>query len=814
MKKRTRSTELNFVPLGLNLKPIEAFPKVMALAVIGIGVTSLAGRALDSTAIVPVFASPHPLLANAAICLVCLGIGLWLLCSRDYSRAKRLGVFALSLCVIAIASATAAEHVFQFDLGIDGLVFEEHLGWTTANPGRMPLLATISLDFFALALLLIDSERTRSLTQLAVLVTAAQLVFVIAFISYDVANPGVLGQLWSVSLLGGCAEVLLVAGLVTARPNKVLLSLLELNFRQAAVAGLTLMALLTATTWYWHESQTNLAHLARADFETKVARLKEQIKERLATHHVVLAGIGSFMATDPLHREWDHWRRYVEQLNTASLLPGVLSVGYAPVLHPSSVENHVLHMKAGGFPEYKIRPDGSRETIVPVSYLEPTSLRGRNVLGFDLFSDATRRLAMLASVRSGLPAISGKVTLGGDYLASGERQSGFIVYLPLFKPGAKHETPAQRQAALEGFIFSPLRTHAFFAASLQNADSELGVEIYDGGEIGAQSLLYRSKAGPAASMRFQSESRMDVGNHYWTLRVSDYSVASEGMMSEPLPNAILLGGIALSLLVVSLGLALAKVRTHSLKLSNTSEKLEHLTDALKDSNAELQRFAYIASHDLRAPIRSIGGFTKILRESAHHKLTDEENNFLARIELGTSHMQEMIETLLQYARIDSKAKEFARVDLSQVCNTAIEMLNASIAETGARVDVEPLPVVMGDSVQLVELIQNLIANALTYRSEAPPRIRISVVRTDKEHIISVQDNGIGIEPANHDKIFEMFKRLRAQDKIPGTGIGLATCRRVVQRHGGRIWLESEAGKGSTFRFALPAVPVSQQLGHA
>ena len=808
MKKRTPLTELNVALPGLNLKPIEVLPKVMALAVISIGVTSLVADAFDPNVIVSVFASPHPLLANAAICLVCLGIGLWLLCSRDYSRAKRLGVLALSLCVIAIASATAAEHIFHLNLGIDGLVVEEHLRSTTSNPGRMPFLAAISLEFFALALLFIDSERTRALTQLALLVTAAQLVFIIALTTYDVANPGALGQLWSISPLGSCAEVLLAAGLIAARPTKVLLLSLAPDLRQAAIAGLTLMALLTATTWYWHQSQRNLAQLARADFETKVARLKDQFRERLATHLVVLAGIGSFIATDPLYGEWGHWRRYIEQLNTASLLPGVLSVGYAPVLHPNSVANFVLHMKTDGFPEYKIRPVGSRETYVPVSFLEPMSLRGRNVLGFDLFSDATRRLAMLASVRSGLPAISGKVTLVGKHSASGQRQPGFIVYLPLFKLGAKHETPAQRQAALEGFVFSPLRAHAFIASALQNADSELGVKVYDGENIGEQSVLYRSKVNPGASARLQSETRMDVGNHYWTLRVTDYSVASQAIMGEALPDAILLGGIAFSLLVVSLGLALAKAHTHSLKLSNSSEKLEHLTNALKDSNAELQRFAYVASHDLRAPIRSIGGFTQILRESAHHKLTDEENDFLARIEHSTSHMQEMIETLLQYARIDAKAKESTRVDLSQVCNTALEMLNASIEEAGARVEVEPLPVVMGDSVQLVELIQNLIANALAYRSEAPPRIRISAARTGKEHVISVQDNGIGVEPANYDKIFEMFKRLRAQDKIPGTGIGLATCRRIVQRHSGRIWLESEVGKGSTFRFALPAVPAS------
>lgn len=786
----------------------------MALAVIGIGISPVLGRALDSTAMASVFALPHPLRISAAICLVFLGLGLWLLCARDYSPAKRLGVFALCLCVIAIATATAAEHIFRIDLGIDGLFLADDPGSTTAHPGRMPLLAAISLDFFALALLLVDSERTRTLTQLAVLVTAAQLLFVIAFITYDAANPGELGQLWPISVLGSFAEVLLAAGIFAARTNKVLLSLLELSFRQAAAAGITLMALLIATTWYWHESQRNLVQLARADFAAKVFGLKEQINERLATHFAVLAGIGSFMATDPEHIKRKNWRRYVEQLNTASLLPGVLSIGYAPVLHPASIENHFRHMKDEGFPEYKVRPDGYREAYVPVSLLEPMSIRSRSALGFDLRSDATRRMAMLASTNSGLPAISGKAVLVGDHTASGASQPGFLVFFPLFKPDAQPGTAAQHRAVLQGFIFSQLRAHDFFAAALRHADTGLGVEIHDGKKIGEQSLLYRSTASPAVPASLQSETRMSVGNHYWTLRVSDRFTSSESIIAGPLPTAVLLGGIAFSLLLVSLGLALAKVSTHSLKLSDTSRKLEHLAGALKDSNAELQRFAYVASHDLRAPIRTIRGFTQILGKSAHDRLTAEENDFIARIEFSISHMQEMIETLLQYARIDSKAKEFAPVDLSQVCKTALEMLDASIAETDARVEVGRLPVVMGDSVQLVELIQNLVANALAYRGDAPPRIRISAERTDKEHIISVHDNGIGIDPASHDKIFEMFKRLRAQDKIPGTGIGLATCRRVMQRHGGRIWLESEPGKGSRFSFALPIATASENPGGA
>jgi PAS domain S-box-containing protein len=225
-------------------------------------------------------------------------------------------------------------------------------------------------------------------------------------------------------------------------------------------------------------------------------------------------------------------------------------------------------------------------------------------------------------------------------------------------------------------------------------------------------------------------------------------------------------------------------------------------DLIKDSNTDLERFAYVASHDLRAPIRAIDGFAKLLQESVADTVSNEDNELIARILGSTRQMTDIIEALLEYARIDSKPKAFTTVDLSQACSTALEMLHTSITQTGARVEVGTLPTVMGDAVQLVDLFQNLIANALTYRNEAPPELRISAARTGSEHVICVQDNGIGIAPADHERVFEMFKRLHAQSKIPGTGIGLATCRRIVERHGGRIWLESALGKGSTFRFTL------------
>jgi signal transduction histidine kinase len=433
-------------------------------------------------------------------------------------------------------------------------------------------------------------------------------------------------------------------------------------------------------------------------------------------------------------------------------------------------------------------------------------------MGFDMFSDPIRRTAMLAAVESGLPTTTRKVYLTGEGLAGGARQPGFVISLPHFRPGAPRKTAAQRQAALVGFVYSPLRANDFFSSFVKVVEPNMGVEIYDGDEINESGLLFRSAARPLAAPALQSDTDQDVGRHHWTVRAYQLPVASGKYLSEFLPEAILLGGIAGSLLLVGLGLALIKIRTRSEQLaskadelSNKTEELNNLADALKDSNAELQRFAYVASHDLRAPVRAIAGFAQVLQQSAAQKMNGDENDLLARVVRSARHMMDMIEGLLEYARVDSKPKEFDKVKLAQACNMALEMLQTAIVESGGRVDLGTLPTVMGDSVQFTQLFQNLVANALTYRSEAPPLIRISAERKRNEHVISVQDNSIGIAPESHEHIFEMFKRLHAQSKISGTGIGLATCRRIVERHGGKIWLESAVGKGSTFKFSLPAI---------
>ena len=224
---------------------------------------------------------------------------------------------------------------------------------------------------------------------------------------------------------------------------------------------------------------------------------------------------------------------------------------------------------------------------------------------------------------------------------------------------------------------------------------------------------------------------------------------------------------------------------------------------LEQSNIELQQFAYIASHDLQAPLRGIAGFAQFLQHEYQGQLDATADEYIGHIVAGSLRMQQLINDLLAYSRVESRSRPFAMVNLAEVFDDALEVLRAEIGESGGEVTRGELPTVTGDPAQLFQLLQNLISNGLKYHNDAPPSVQVTAEGNDRQWTIAVRDNGIGIEAKHHERIFEIFLRLHTQEKYPGTGIGLAVCRRIVLRHGGRIWVESEVGRGSTFYFTLP-----------
>jgi PAS domain S-box-containing protein len=234
--------------------------------------------------------------------------------------------------------------------------------------------------------------------------------------------------------------------------------------------------------------------------------------------------------------------------------------------------------------------------------------------------------------------------------------------------------------------------------------------------------------------------------------------------------------------------------------------LQAAHEELKRSNAELEQFAYVASHDLQEPLRMVASYTQLLGRRYQAKLDQDAREFMSYIVDGATRMKQLIEDLLAYSRVGTKGQEFKPVALEAPLRRALFNLRAGIEEAGAAVTYDPLPTVHGDEVQLGQLLQNLVGNALKFRSNSVPRIHLGVTEKDTEYQIEVRDNGIGIEPQYFERIFMVFQRLHNKGEYPGTGIGLAICKKVVERHGGRIWVESRAAQGpnagSSFYFTL------------
>ncbi|MBI3585195.1 MAG: PAS domain S-box protein [Nitrospinae bacterium] len=236
------------------------------------------------------------------------------------------------------------------------------------------------------------------------------------------------------------------------------------------------------------------------------------------------------------------------------------------------------------------------------------------------------------------------------------------------------------------------------------------------------------------------------------------------------------------------------------------EKIIRYSEDLSRSNEELQQFAYIASHDLQEPLRMVASYVKLIERRYKGRLDKDADEFIEFAVDGANRMKEMIEGLLEYSRVKTYGKPLVPTDCEGILSDALNNLQMTIKENNAVVTHDPLPDVLADDVQIGRVFQNLISNAIKFRKkEEPPRIHISAQQEGREWVFSFRDNGIGIKPQYKDGLFTMFKRVYSRKEYPGTGIGLAVCRRIVERHGGRIWVESEYGSGSAFYFTTKEV---------
>ena len=235
------------------------------------------------------------------------------------------------------------------------------------------------------------------------------------------------------------------------------------------------------------------------------------------------------------------------------------------------------------------------------------------------------------------------------------------------------------------------------------------------------------------------------------------------------------------------------------------EGLREYAEGLARSNEDLKLFAYVASHDLQEPLRIVTGYLDLLKRRYAGKLDQDADEFIDYAVDAAKRMQGMIRALLEYSRVDTHGGAMGRTESAAAVREALSNLRVAIEESGAEVSVGELPVVRADPSQLAQLFQNLISNGIKFNGKEPPRVQVGAEQRDGRWHFWVRDNGVGFDPAEADRLFVIFQRLHSREEYPGTGIGLAVCKKIVERHGGRIWVEAEAGRGATFRFTLPLV---------
>ncbi len=347
------------------------------------------------------------------------------------------------------------------------------------------------------------------------------------------------------------------------------------------------------------------------------------------------------------------------------------------------------------------------------------------------------------------------------------------------------------------------------------ARGEVELSTREGPAAGAESVRAGSGEKLTNQIRDEIGQMNQEENRLLKLRMEDAAISSRHARTASVSGVVLaiaflcLAGIMVGQEIEQRGSAEAEVRAFNAELEQrVADRTAELNERAKDltrSNSELQQFAYVASHDLQEPLRMVASFTQLLAKRYGDKLDDDARDFINYAVDGATRMQTLISDLLEYSRVGTQGKPFVFTDTNALLQKVLESLRFAIEESGAMISSDPLPMVMADPQQLGQLFQNLLTNAIKFHGEEPPHVRISIERNGGDWKISVRDNGIGISQEYAERIFVIFQRLHTKTEYPGTGIGLAICKKIVERHCGRIWIEPSPGAGTTFCFTIPAV---------
>jgi signal transduction histidine kinase len=580
---------------------------------------------------------------------------------------------------------------------------------------------------------------------------------------------------------------------------------------------LIISLLLTALAYYY--VRQNVEAQTRARFDEITQATQEAIERRTKAYLDAMFGArGLFYASESVDRA--EWHDYVEGIEPSTRFEGLQALSYAEYVTPEEREAFARRAREEGLPELRpdLDPGGERPAYFPITYTGPLDEANQSMLSYDFYAEATHREVMDQARDTGSPRatrIAYVLTEAPpDSSADLALRTGFVVYLPVYEEGEPLGTVAERRRALRGFVVGSFAIDELFRGVFRGAfDPQIDFEVYDGGDPASSPLLYDNdgikragETGPDAL--YSEESRIEVAGREWSLYFATLPEFEEQARSN-LPAFVLASGVAVSLLLFGITWMLVRSRTRA---ERASKDLEDANRELEGANRELEAFSYSVSHDLRAPLRSIEGFSQILLEDHADKLDEEGEDYLGRVRAASQHMALLIDDLLDLSRVSLGPLRRETVDLSALATGIIDELRRSEPEREVEFVTEEGILAFADANLLTVVLENLLSNAWKFTSKkSKATIEFGSIPKEEERrappptqttYYFVKDDGVGFEEAYSDKLFGAFQRLHSSEEFEGTGIGLATVARIVRRHGGRVWAEGRVGQGATFFFAL------------